>query len=80
MSKSEQSPAPLRFSLQLVPSVTFLRYPATTAPAEGTMGIVTGDDWQTGGLFRDGEWRTMRGRPFKRPVRYWTIMEESKRG
>ena len=49
-------------------------------PTDGTVAIVTGDDWQTAGIYRDGAWRTKSGKPFARPVRFWTIPDLSDHG
>ena len=70
------NPVPIRFTMRALPGITFLRYPASVAPNEGTIGFVTdGKAWQTGGVYRDGRWRNMRGKPFDREINFWTVME-----
>ena len=76
------SDRPIRFTQQIAPgiSLAFLRHPVSIEPADGTVAIVTGDNWQTAGIFRDGAWRRKGGSPFAQPVRFWTIPVAPDRG
>ncbi|MBD3761475.1 hypothetical protein [Rhizorhabdus sp.] len=67
---------PIRFQVSALPGQWFLRYRASVTPDEGTIGFVTDEKtWQAGGIFKDGCWRTLRGKPIDREITAWTVME-----
>jgi hypothetical protein len=66
----------IRFRLPYLKGLEFIRYPASIAPPENCVAIVTGDRFQTGGVYQDGAWRRrLNGEPFKREVKFWTLCE-----
>lgn len=83
--------APIRFQVPALPGIWFLRYPASVIPNEGTIGFVTDEKtWQTGAVFEDGAWRSVRAATFKtgsrpkmggkvieRQITAWTVMEKT---
>ena len=75
---SEQATRPIRFQIRNLPGIWFLRYRASVEPKEGTIGFVTDEKtWQTGGIFKDGCWRNMGGKPIEREITAWTVMEKT---
>ena len=70
----------IRFTLRQLPGLTFVRYPVDVPPPEGTVGFCNGPDWQCPAMFKDGAWRTIRGRPLNRAPTHWTAMERAADG
>jgi hypothetical protein len=72
---SELPPGGIRFTIPLLGDrFVFVRYPMDVTPPEGLIGFVNDDTWQTAGVYRDGAWRNMAGKPFKRKPTHWTAM------
>jgi len=66
----------VRFTIPLLKGWVFVRYPVETPAPEGTIGFITdGETWQRAGLFKDGEWRPVRGQRFRTAPKYWTVIE-----
>lgn len=70
----------VRFTIRGVPGMEFIRRPVSLKPPSGTIALVGGEGWQTAGTYRDGEWVTSNGKPFKRPVLFWIEMERPAHG
>ncbi len=67
---------PIRFQVRSLPGLWFVRYRASDTPPDGTIGWVTDEKtWQDGAIFRDGCWRTLRGKPITREITAWTVQE-----
>lgn len=66
----------MRFTMPLLKGWIFVRYPVETPAPEGTIGFITdGATWQRAGMFKDGEWRGVKGQQLKQAPKYWTVIE-----
>jgi hypothetical protein len=65
----------VRFTINLLPGMIFRRYPIEVAPPDGLLGFLTNDHWKSPGVYRDGQWLTQSGKPFKQVPTHWTAME-----
>jgi len=69
----------MRSRLPLLPAYDFIRYPVSEVPEEGTIAFVTdGEALQAAAQYKNGIWCRANGTPFKREVRFWTVMERAR--
>ena len=76
MTMQDSAALGVRFTVPLLKDVVFIRYPIGFAPPEGTIGFVNDATWQTAGIFRNGQWCSTNGRPFKRKPTHFTVFED----
>lgn len=58
-----------------LPGLWFTMYPATISPTEKLVAYCYGGGWRAPGVFRAGEWTTMTGKPMKRQVHHYIVLD-----
>jgi len=76
MGRDDLPAGGIRFTVPMLRGFVFRRYPIEVTPPDGLVGFINNSTWQTGAIFKDREWRNMRGKPFKQVPTHWTAMEK----